>query len=736
MRRIFRHCTGGALVALFGSVAQAQPVSDDGVVRFVYPDTLAQAVSLAGDFNGWSPNATPLDREGAGWVTRVFLDAGTYEYKFFVDGAWQPDAANPERSPKGNSVVRVGKDGAVEPPRAASGPASGTGAPATPEALAWSLRYLGFATLRRDPGLGRYDLATPVHDVDLRLDGRITPDVTSWFLAHFDSRDTGRGGDDTLRYERGALQWTPSPWALRLFDHTAAAAFDDPAVLVGRVGRYADEFGYGRRGVDLRRRVLGAPLELVYSDNTENGVNRAPATSLPDLHGTAGAAIEGRTVQQYVTSGSDRGADALAFRARFGTEKAGLGLSLRVDRGANAGRLSEVRVVRAAGDTLTGSGRELETTETWSAWGLDVRTRWRGARFAGEFLSGVNRARARRTAPIQRLRAAPGAAFTERLLGDAVASEAGFDLDRSRRAIGRIASSNAAAAAGSDLWSARPGSGVRNGARLQYEYEEHDFSALTTGAPFLMRRHTLAGGADLVRWGITARLEAEQDWFRVPDAGGSPAQFWLRSGNFWLDQDVVGLDRLTLLGAGQAARLQLHAARLVWPHRGWQAETHLTWAAPGLDAAPRAVENVSRLTVPLGGPLSLRGHARFVTYRWFQPVDAAALTRFGAGRRIETGAPDFRGVQVDHTYRGFWNHFVELVYSVNARSDVALGFGVDPFIVYEVTNEYAPIGWDEFIFEQGATPALDPSSLGARLQAAETALEDERRLVLEARLRF
>ena len=737
MRRFLQCAAGLGFGLLAATAGRAQPQSDAGVVRFVYPDTLAKSVSLAGDFNGWSPTATPLDREGAAWVTRVFLDAGAYEYKFFVDGGWQPDPRNPELSPQGNSLVRVGKDGAVEPPRAAPAAASGgSAASAVPEALAWSLRYLGFATLRRDPALGRYDLDTPLHDIDLRVDGRITPDVTSWFLAHFETPGPSNADNTTLRFERGAVQWTPSPWTLRLFDHTSAASFDDPGALVGRVGRYADEFGYGRSGIDLRRRVLGAPLELVYTDNAERSVNQAPPTSLPDLDGPSGAGLEGQTVQRYVTSGSDRGADALGFRGRFGTEKLGLGVSLRVDRGANAGRLSEVDVVRTPGDTLVGTGRELETTETWSGLGLDVRTRWRGARLAAEFLSGVNRARARRSAPILILRAPPGAAFTERLLGDAVASEAEFDLDHSRRVIARVGNTNGQPAAGSEIWSARPGTGQRTGAHLRYEYEEHDFSALTTGAPFLMRRHALAGGVDLARWGVTARLDVEQDWFQVPDAGGSPAQFWLREGNFWLDQDIVGVDQLTLLGAPQAAVARLHAAGLLWPKHEWRGEAHVTWAAPGFDVAPRAVENVFHISVPLHGPLALRTHSRVVVYREFEPIDAAAIARFGTGVRIETGAPDFAGVQVEHSYHTFASHFVELVYAVNARSDVALGFGVDPFIVYEVTNEYEPVGWDEFVFGQGVDPGADPSALGTSLHAAEGALESERRLVLEARLRF
>lgn len=57
------------------------------VVRFVLNDPDARAVSLVGDFNGWSATATPLVQEaGAGrWVVSVQLPSGRHEYAFMVD---------------------------------------------------------------------------------------------------------------------------------------------------------------------------------------------------------------------------------------------------------------------------------------------------------------------------------------------------------------------------------------------------------------------------------------------------------------------------------------------------------------------------------------------------------------------------------------------------------------------------------------------------------------------------
>ena len=61
-------------------------------VTFVLLDLAAKQVSLSGDFNGWSPSATPMKRDSSGhWETSVELAPGRYQYKFVVDGEWIPD---------------------------------------------------------------------------------------------------------------------------------------------------------------------------------------------------------------------------------------------------------------------------------------------------------------------------------------------------------------------------------------------------------------------------------------------------------------------------------------------------------------------------------------------------------------------------------------------------------------------------------------------------------------------
>lgn len=99
-----------------GPGAAAVSAGKDGVA-FTCTAPSAQAVFLAGDFNGWNATALPLARDGSGlWTVTVALTPGDHEYKFVVDGAWQEDADNPRRKadPFGgsNSLVTVGSDGA------------------------------------------------------------------------------------------------------------------------------------------------------------------------------------------------------------------------------------------------------------------------------------------------------------------------------------------------------------------------------------------------------------------------------------------------------------------------------------------------------------------------------------------------------------------------------------------------------------------------------------------------
>ena len=60
----------------------------------------ANEVYLAGDFNGWQPDATEFRMRKFKddiWKKMVQLKPGRYEYQFVVDGQWWCDPANNNR---------------------------------------------------------------------------------------------------------------------------------------------------------------------------------------------------------------------------------------------------------------------------------------------------------------------------------------------------------------------------------------------------------------------------------------------------------------------------------------------------------------------------------------------------------------------------------------------------------------------------------------------------------------
>ncbi len=87
-----------------------QPL-EDGIL-FVYSGRGARKVQLAGDFNDWNPDRTPLQHiDEETFQIKLPLAPGRYRYRYVVDGSWRNDPANHqvETNPYGdlNNVVDV-----------------------------------------------------------------------------------------------------------------------------------------------------------------------------------------------------------------------------------------------------------------------------------------------------------------------------------------------------------------------------------------------------------------------------------------------------------------------------------------------------------------------------------------------------------------------------------------------------------------------------------------------------
>ena len=82
-------------------------------VRLVLLQPDAQSVSVAGDFNGWDPAQTKLERmDGGMWTVTLPLKPGRYEYMFVIDGRqWIADPLATEDAGDGfgskNAVLDV-----------------------------------------------------------------------------------------------------------------------------------------------------------------------------------------------------------------------------------------------------------------------------------------------------------------------------------------------------------------------------------------------------------------------------------------------------------------------------------------------------------------------------------------------------------------------------------------------------------------------------------------------------
>jgi alpha-amylase/alpha-mannosidase (GH57 family) len=103
---------------LFPLLVIAQPTKSPDGVTFTYKNDGAKAVSVVGDFNGWSTTSHPMSKSAGGeWTVTVDLLPGTYQYAFSIDGSRiEHDPANPLTfesldGKRLNTLLSLGDDG-------------------------------------------------------------------------------------------------------------------------------------------------------------------------------------------------------------------------------------------------------------------------------------------------------------------------------------------------------------------------------------------------------------------------------------------------------------------------------------------------------------------------------------------------------------------------------------------------------------------------------------------------
>lgn len=703
-----------ALLLLWTAVAAAGVEKSEGGYRFSYTDAAAKAVLLAGAFNGWSTTATPMTRDGDTWSAVIPLQPGKHEYKFVVDGQWTADPDNPMTSGAyGNSLVTILADGSI----ASAGPAA-FNTRYSPKILIGG-RFIGLYQANENAATGdRVELRRPELDIDLNFDVRVSDFLDARLLTKIrNEQENVELWQTHLLFDRGAIRLHAPAGDLEIFENEGITTFDDPLHLVGDVGIYHHAFGYGLQGARAHGTLAGNRIELLYTDNFSIG-----GTSFPSFE--PGEEIvdtvvfdpvdgryefvpfEGGVSSIFVTNSNE---DVAALRVTRDLGGLRLGLTGRYDRGYNPGSLLYFRGGRPLSDTLAAAEVYYRTTDEWQAGGFDAAYEPApGWSLAGELLAGRSRIRGESG---QELRFGLSTVVSggDTLIG---ISDAGVEniggraltLDESVRFF---------------LGATRGGEESRLRLAASASYEGHDYEPIGTDAGKRLQNRAWRyktdarmrlGGRFGAEWNAGVGLDVTD--FTYDRDTPFEAQLWFDDFNFWLDngEHVVSIDRIVMLGGNDLVSWRPHLGASLLADR-------LRLDYDGI------LNAVSADTKPKYAETRLRG-------------------RFDLTEKVRAGL-DARLVRYDdpvlHLDESFHDFFADIGYRFTDNIEVSLGYGVDPWVIDTVVNEFADIGRDYFLYSRGLTAAKardDFLGLEQAIPAAEQALEDERRVQVEAIVRF
>lgn len=688
--------------------AAAAPTAVPGGVRFTYTDPNAGTVAWAGGFNNWNASANPMTKDAAGvWSIVLPLPAGEHQYKFVVDGQWFADPENPVTGGDfGNSVVVVTADGQLSAMKATSN------TPYSPK-IFFGGRVIGLYRSSESVENERFELRRPNMDIDLDMDIRISDVLKAHFLMNINSEtENVEFFRSRLNFDRGHLLFTQPNLEIFGWDNENSGTWDDPLHLVGDVGIYHYGFGYDRQGFRVRPKYLGFEAELQYADRFEPGGTVYPAVPMVDpvlpLTPSGGGFVltPGGRFFAGTTSLSDANEDVLALRLRRAvTPDLTVGLLGRADRGYN---LTSLVHVEATGDS-TASSLAGSFEQSWYAGGAEARwTAPHGITVRAEYLRGVQRfvgVDATRT-PV-RLSSIDTSGVTTTFGASEIADGEHLNNDESNRFF-----------LGGG-WTAGHGDITLRGG---VEYQDHAYALVLDGIQNSMVVWT-AGWDRNWRYYLNREVKTSIDleYTAFDYEAGTPwrAQLWFPTANFWLEsgEHVVSFDRMALLGGRDVVSWKPRLHVPVFAERNVTFDWHGTFNGVELGKMPMYAESIFQLGVDVTPQLRFSTDSRWVKY------DQPGLGLFA----------------------GYVSHFADLTYRFAPEIQVSLSFGVDPWVLNQVTNEYAGIGRDEFLFERGATGSRAETnyfSLGTFdglpgfIDQAERALEKERRIQIEALVRF
>ncbi len=313
-----------ACVVLAASARAAVRVDRDEVIFSLHaPD--ANEVYLIGDFNQWNPTVEPMNRVDDHFEIGLFLVAGTYRYKFVVDGRTIVDPDNPGRSPeKGSPLSLVERSGGL----ILSTELADEAAPAA--RAEFSGRYIGRFT--DDDGN---------NDHAQRVDGFVMASLDHLraraVVATHDSSWSWSPAKIDAFFDRGFVDVTSGRLALRGFENDTTWASSDPMNLVGNAGVFGYDAGFRRHGFAASATSSAAALRAMYADMTGRG-SSSPGSWI----GTGSVSREGNVTTVYVIDPTTNGSDVIAIDGRVPLGSAAAGYAFRGERGLNPGTVARV----------------------------------------------------------------------------------------------------------------------------------------------------------------------------------------------------------------------------------------------------------------------------------------------------------------------------------------------------------------------------------------------------------
>jgi hypothetical protein len=294
-------------------------------------------------------------REGDEFVVRLFLVAGTYRYKFVVDGKAMADPDNPGTSPeRGSPMVLVERSGGLILNTEIPDEARPT------RTAAYDARYIGF--LFDEEGdtdvQQRVDLGVRATLDRLRARAVVASDDSTW---------TWSPPNVDVYFDRGFVEVEAGKFAVRGFENDSTWASVDPMGLVGHAGVYGYDAGFDYHGVTGVAAGKHASLSARWADETTRS-DAAPASVDPaDL--SAYAAGNGADTTAYAYTYTFSGSDMVALEGTLNTGDFAAGLGWRDDSGVNPGVWVDIARRPTDFATQTYATREDRGVSTaWLGW--------------------------------------------------------------------------------------------------------------------------------------------------------------------------------------------------------------------------------------------------------------------------------------------------------------------------------------------------------------------------------